>query len=359
MSEPPSERPPPPPGPPPPVGAPYPSGPAAPSGPAHEPAGPPPPTGAPVPWPAPPSGPPTWRRDVGDRATGTRPAYHRIAQRPRGAWWRLVVSIVGAAVGLVVGTIVAVLVVFAGARLLGFEDFSFDLDNGIDAGEMFATNAGLALLIPIAGLLYYVVHQRGPRWLSSTTPGLRVGWLLRCVWMAAIVWALFLVLGTVSAYVDRDSPVDSAVAWFLVVVILTTPLQAAGEEYLFRGLLLQSLGATRLPTWVCCVGSAALFATAHLQFAPPLFADRFVLGLVLAWVAIRTGGLEAGIAIHAVKNLSALIPAALVEQVEDTLDPTGVTWLPLALDVVLLSIFLPWLFAAYRRRLQQGSGPPG
>lgn len=262
----------------------------------------------------------------------------------------MAVTVLSAAVGLLAGTIVAVVVVFVAARALGFSDFTFDINNGIDAGEMFATNLGLALLIPVAWLLYWLVYRGSPRRLASTRPGLRVPWLLRCSWMAAVVWSLFLVLGTVAAYSERKNPVDSAVIWFLVVVLLTTPLQAAGEEYVFRGLVLQALGAARLPTWVCCVISGAIFATAHLQFALPLFADRLVLGVVLAWVAIKTGGLEAGIALHAVKNLAALIPAALIEQVSDALDPSGVTWLPFGLDVVLLAILVPWALAAYRRR---------
>jgi membrane protease YdiL (CAAX protease family) len=143
--------------------------------------------------------------------------------------------------------------------------------------------------------------------------------------------------------VERTAPVGTGVVAFLAVVIVTTPLQAAGEEYLFRGLLLQGLGALRLPAWLCCVGSGALFATAHLQFSPPLFADRMVLGTVLAGLAIRTGGLESGIAIHAVKNISVLIPAGLLDTVSDALDPTGVTWLPLAVDVLLLSFAVPWI----------------
>ncbi len=279
--------------------------------------------------------------------------YHRQVQRERGAWWRVLASVLSAAVGLLAGTIIAVVAVFVGARALGFSDFTFDINNGIDAGEMLATNLGLALLIPLSWLLYWLIYRRQPRWLASLRPGLRLPWLLRCSWMAAVVWSLFLVLGTVAAYSERKNPVDSAVVWFLVVVLLTTPLQAAGEEYLFRGLVLQSLGATRLPTWACCVASGAVFATAHLQFAPPLFADRFLLGVVLAWLAIRTGGLEAGIAIHAVKNLAALIPAALIENVTDALDPTGVTWLPFALDVALLAILVPWLSASYRRRVHR------
>jgi hypothetical protein len=69
-----------------------------------------------------------------------------------------------------------------------------------------------------------------------------------------------------------------------------------------------------------------------------------------------------------VKNLSALIPAGLIEDVSDALDPTGVTWVPLVVDVVLLAIALPWMLAAFRRRARYGqalspyhaaSGPAG
>jgi membrane protease YdiL (CAAX protease family) len=172
--------------------------------------------------------------------------------------------------------------------------------------------------------------------------------------MTLAVWALLIVLVLAAAVAERKNPVDSGVVWLLVVVLLTTPLQAAGEEYLFRGLMLQGLGATRLPTWLCCVASGAVFATAHAQFSPPLFADRLALGAVFAWLAIRTGGLEAGIAIHTVKNYAGLIPAAFLDDISQTLDPHDVSWLPFAVDVVLLAILVPWMVAVVRRRERAG-----
>ncbi len=277
-------------------------------------------------------------------------AYHRTLTRTRGVWWRLMVSSVLGVVGLLVMSVLAAAAVFAIARLLGYSDFTFDSSNGIDAGEMLATNLGLASLILVAGGLVRLLYGVLPRWLSSIRPGLRWRWLVTCVAMASVVWLLFLVLGTVGAFVTRSSPLDIGVVAFVVVVLLTTPLQAAGEEYLFRGLLLQALGAARIPTWLCCGLSGALFATAHLQFAPPLFADRFLLGAVLAGLAIRTGGLEAGIAIHTVKNVAVLIPAGILGDVGDALDPTSVTWVPLVLDAVLLAIIVPWIIAIARRR---------
>ncbi|MGH3472274.1 MAG: lysostaphin resistance A-like protein [Nocardioidaceae bacterium] len=283
--------------------------------------------------------------------------YHRLTRPAGGAWWRLVVGVLAAAVGFLVVTLVALLLVYAVAHLIGFTHFDIT-SNKVDAGLLLGNNLGLAALIPVALGLTVLVYQTRPHWVSSLAPGLRRRWLLACFGIAGVVWALLFVLATVSASLDRHHPVDSGVIGLIVVVLLTTPFQAAGEEYLFRGFLLQSLGATRLPAIVCCVLSAAAFATAHLQFAPPLFADRFLLGLVFAWLALRTGGLEAGIAIHAVNNITAFIPAALLDQTTQTVNPTGVTWVPVGVHVVLLSIIVAWLPRVFDKRRGRGLGAP-
>jgi membrane protease YdiL (CAAX protease family) len=282
--------------------------------------------------------------------------FHRLLPAGRGSWWRLFVCVVLGGLGVVVTSLVAAIAILVLARLLGYSSFRLDPSDGVDAGEMLTTNLGLALLVPLAAGLLSGLYHVPPRWLLSNRPGIR--W--RRVWMAAgvtaVVWSPFLVLGTIGAAVQRGSPPGWGVVWFLVVVLLTTPLQAAGEESLFRGLILQSLGATRLPTWACCLSSGGLFAVAHLQFAPPLFADRLLLGTVLAFVAVRTGGLEAGIAIHAVKNIAVLVPAGLLGSVGDALDPHGVTWVPLLVDAVLLALAVPWILAVSSRSVR--SSPP-
>lgn len=268
----------------------------------------------------------------------------------RGAYWRLVVAVCGSVTGLLVLPLVALICVLGGARLSGFDDYSFDISDGVNAGEMLSLNLGLAALIPLAALLGRLLYGVRVRWISSTKPGLRWRWLLTAVGIALLVWSLLLFAGTAGAVATRDEPVTASLWAFLAVVLLTTPLQAAGEEYVFRGLLLQGLGAARLPAAVCCGVSGLLFATAHLQFAPELFADRLLLGTVLAFLAIRTGGLEAGIAIHSVKNIAVLVPTGLLGTVDDALDPEGVSWLPLAVDAVLLAIVVPSVLAAARRR---------
>ena len=203
---------------------------------------------------------------------------------------------------------------------------------------LLATNLGLALCIPLAGVpvVEHLRAQAALARLRGTRPALAVagdlcrrsparsGECCSCCAMLAV------------SRLRRRAASTARSSAYIVVALLTTPLQAAGEEYLFRGFLLQSLGATRLAAPVCWVVSGAIFATAHGQFAPPLFADRWLIGIVFAWLATTTGGLEASIALHAVKNITVLIPAAILGELSGAIDPTGVTWLPFALDAVML-----------------------
>ncbi len=281
-------------------------------------------------------------------------------RRRHGALWRLVVVLVAIVAGLVVLPLAVLLLAEGVARLIG-TSYSFLLTDGVSPLDMLVINLGLAALIGWAMLLARVLYGVRPRWLSSMRPGLRWAWLSRCVAMTTVVWSLLLVGGTWGAIALRKTPIGASVWLFVIVVLLTTPLQAAGEEYLFRGVLLKATGALGWPVVVCCLANGVLFALAHLQFAPELLADRVLLGVVLAFLAVRTQGLEAGIAIHTVYNLAALIPAGFLDRVNQTLNPRGVNWVPVVVHAVLLAIVVPWLLAAASRRVRSlpplGHGP--
>jgi len=275
-------------------------------------------------------------------------SYLRIARPDSGAGWRLAVGLLAGTVGFFVVTLAALLAVLMVMRL-GGGDLTVDTHH-VTPELLLATNLGLALCIPLAGLLSWSIYGLRPRWLGSVVPGLRPRWLATCAAIAGTVWGVLFLLLLLALTVSDTARFDGQVVGFLVVVVLTTPFQAAGEEYLFRGFLLQSLGATRLAAPLCWVVSGALFATAHGQFAPPLFADRWLIGIVFGWLATSTGGLEASIALHAIKNVSVLIPAAILGELSGAIDPTGVTWLPFALDAGMLAVAGWWIRSRYRRQ---------
>src|SRR3546814_5093613 len=109
---------------------------------------------------------------------------------------------------------------------------------------------------------------------------------------------------------------------FALVVLFLTPLQAAGEEYAFRGYLTQVFGG-HFPTVVAILVPAVLFALAHGAQDPPIFVDRLAFGIVSGVLVVMTGGLEAGIAMHVLNNWLAFGLALAFGDLGEALTPTG------------------------------------
>lgn len=197
---------------------------------------------------------------------------------------------------------------------------------------MLAVHLGLALLIPLSLALVRVVHHVAPRWLCSVRPVFRwplIGWSMVA---AAVLLNLVLVAslgGTLPSFRPQEG-----LAGFLVVILLTSPLQAAGEEFFFRGYLMQALGSFTKTAWVPVVGSALVFAAFHGTQNLPLFLDRFGFGLLAGLLVSRTGGLEAAIGAHVVNNLLAFGYAAFTSSVAEVKAVQAVGWVDLAWDLL-------------------------
>jgi CAAX protease family protein len=166
-------------------------------------------------------------------------------------------------------------------------------------------NLSLIVFIPASGLSIWIVHGIRPRFLSSVAGGIRWRWLLRCVAVILPLWALYAGLAALAG--PPTSPRPDHWAALLVIVLLMTPLQAAGEEYFFRGWIMQNVGAWFARPMVGLVASlivsAVAFSTAHLSPDPWMLGTIACLGLAAGIATWRTGGLEAAIAIHAVNNV--------------------------------------------------------
>ena len=93
---------------------------------------------------------------------------------------------------------------------------------------MLATNLGLSVLIPISFALVLFVHRFSPRVLHSVQPGFR--------WRFGFVALLigFVVLTGVWLLSRIGQPLvfapEPQVLAFLVIIVVTSPLQAAAEE---------------------------------------------------------------------------------------------------------------------------------
>ena len=235
--------------------------------------------------------------------------YHQMLRGPRYRWWKPIVTLLLAvALGIPLLMLSFIPLVVMGL-VTGAEDLGLsDLDvNDLSPTAFVVVNLSLIVLIPLAGLTIWIVHRVRPRYLSSVAGGIRWRWLLRCALVVLPLWLIYLVLGFVVAPPASSRPDDWLV--LLVIVLVMTPFQAAGEEYFFRGWLMQNIGAWFARPMVGLVVSVAVstvaFAAAHGSPDPWILASIGCLAVASGIAAYRTGGLEAGIAMHAVNNLLA------------------------------------------------------
>jgi uncharacterized protein len=243
----------------------------------------------------------------------------------------------------------------------------------LDAGSFQRlTPSGLLFLnLSLGGMILWtwglirVLHQMRPRWLSSVMPKLRWKYLFVCFGLAVVALVAQLVVGMLvpqSGNPDLDgavNPVNGTTIALAVVILLTTPLQAAGEEFAFRGYLMQAVGSLTRRRWAALLVTATLFAMAHGLQNFPLFFDRFMFGIIAGWLVIRTGGLEAGIAMHVLNNYLAFGLALVFGDIGQTLTVSEVSWwnIPLTLtQSVVYAGLAAWV--AKTMKLQRRTAPP-
>ncbi|MFC8920243.1 CPBP family intramembrane glutamic endopeptidase [Streptomyces sp. NPDC057116] len=292
--------------------------------------------------------------------------YHRLAHTTgRHRWWRPL-----AGTGLVAGgAVVAMLVLLIGSEVAGYAlDRPLDADELRTWGDIGDTALGLlsiALITPVLLLAAHWVQRRPAGTLSSVAGQLRWRWLGMC-----LVAALPLVAASMAVALLLPEPAGGGTAdmewagWSsflagLAMVCALVPFQAAAEEYAFRGWLLQAVGAWCRSAWVAVVPQALLFAAAHGWGTPWGFADLVVFGLVAGWLSVRTGGIEAAVALHVLNNLVAFgVAAAIAGGLASEETAADMGWMAMAVDVPMVLLYAAAVLWLARRRRPAPLGAP-
>ena len=294
--------------------------------------------------------------------------YHRLAREtPAYAWWRLPVAGLLALTiyfGAVVVLILAALAVFAArSDMQGLNDWldaSGDLD--LQHLDFFVFDMlGLAIMIPALLLAVLVTGPRPIGYLSSVAGRLRWRWLARTAVMAFVVFIV--TIGGTVALAEATDPTEvgapSHVGAPLVVaiglVLLLTPFQAAAEEYVFRGYVLQLVGSWTRFAIIPVIVSVPLFVAGHTYELWGLL-DVGIFGLTAAVLTIRTGGLEAAIAAHTANNVVLFVLDAL--GMISATDDSGAGPLDLIPTIISSIVLLAWVeWAAHRLGLERTRPP--
>jgi membrane protease YdiL (CAAX protease family) len=231
-----------------------------------------------------------------------------------------------------------------------------DLGDPTPAGLAYL-NLTLASAIPVTWLLVRTLHGVRPRWLASVRPRIRWGWFATCLGLAVLALLATLVVSSLLPAVEQGTAMSGSLNEltptlrdFLLVVLLLTPLQAAGEEYAFRGYLTQAFGGVFRRPLPAVLGPALLFALAHGAQSAPVFFDRFAFGVLAGVLVILTGGLEAGIAMHVLNNFLAFGVALAYGDMASALNPSGGSWWSLPVTLTQSLGYLALVLWVARRR---------
>jgi membrane protease YdiL (CAAX protease family) len=279
--------------------------------------------------------------------------YPQLLRTAEFRWWKSALGVLfGLSMFLLITSLISRVVTLLAWSITGpgvpyveyyRQAYAFERPSG-----MLAANLGIAMLIPICWLLMTMVHSVAPRWLSSVQPGLRWRYLLICLAVAVVA-----LNGTLLLSLLVTGPLKFAVQsgfWgFLVVILLTSPLQAAAEELFFRGYLMQALGSLVRQPWFGVIVSSFVFAFFHGTQNLPLFADRLAFGLLAAVLVWKTGGLEAGIAAHVINNVCAYLIASLTTSIATLRALQEIDWTNAAFDVGGFALFAVLAYLVARR----------
>ena len=318
--------------------------------------------------------------DTGGRALPPLP-YHRLLRAlPRYHWWKPLVALVITAVLWLLFTLIVVLVGVIIAVAQGRIELTttqgatkglLKLFGVIDAGDPLSVTIGLvgvATLLPATLLGYLIVGLRPLTVLRSVQFRFRWRWLAFSLLpaLAVTVVATLLQFFVLPLFLGGPSVVAPTIplGTFLIcaaIIIVVTPLQAAAEEFAFRGLITQMFGGWLRPAPLVIVLSAIPFAAAHTQYLGDggsltwAIADVTLFALVAGFVTWRTGGIESSIALHATNNtLAFLALASSLGGTTSTSTNAGGDPLPLLLSflvsVVTMVPYAIWIDWAARKR---------
>ncbi|MEU8379205.1 CPBP family intramembrane glutamic endopeptidase [Streptosporangium sp. NPDC048865] len=174
-----------------------------------------------------------------------------------------------------------------------------------------ANLASIALMIPWSMLLQRWLYGVKGASLHSVLSAFRPATLGRAALTLVPIWTLYMTaFFLLSPYTPGRWRFSDLVAVF-VVTLLLSPLQAAGEEYGYRGLTFRVAASWgRGPRTALVLGlavSSVLFAAIHLSTDPWLNLYYLTLGVTFGLITWRTGGLETAIVVHAANNTLAYL----------------------------------------------------
>ena len=208
-------------------------------------------------------------------------------------------------VSLIIMFILSAVILGVFYLLVGFDFIRLVFQGGYEAltsplAILFA-DLLIIVFIPSLYLASKVVKDRPFSSYSSS----RGGWNFKLYFKALVIPLILYIIyaGAETAITGPEGTSQFSIA-FLAVILISVPLQSIAEEYIFRGLIMQTLGSWfRIPV-LAIVLQAIIFALGHGYNSIGVF-ETLISGLGFGFFAWKTNGLEVSSALHTANNFTA------------------------------------------------------
>lgn len=167
-------------------------------------------------------------------------------------------------------------------------------------GGQILSDLGIIILIPAIYLATKVVKDRPFSSYSSS----RGGWNIKLYFKALIIpLILFLIFEGIDVAMNGAKGTYHFSIGFLLICLILVPLQCIAEEYLYRGLIMQTLGSWFNIPILAIIIQAIIFSVSHGYNTIGLV-EIVVAGIIYGFFTWKTNGIEVSSALHTANNLS-------------------------------------------------------
>ncbi|GIH27312.1 hypothetical protein Aph01nite_56220 [Acrocarpospora phusangensis] len=267
-----------------------------------------------------------------------------MARNSVNTWWRPILGTGFLIIGFLVSSLVLGLVVGLVARMAGVpmvaEGSRVFTEPLLDVAFQLLV---LAAAIPVVMGTVWLIQRRRPGTVSSVAGRLRWRWLLACVPLGLLAVVVGEGAQQLTTFLSGEEVSYEWGGWApfleaMAVILLLVPFQAAAEEYVFRGWVIQAFGAYMRNPWPAFIIGSAGFAALH-GYTDWGIAYVFGFGILSGWLAVRTGGLEAPIALHVVNNVVAFGFSAADGNLDGALEQGSLPWQTVVGTIVQFTAF--------------------
>ena len=166
-------------------------------------------------------------------------------------------------------------------------------------GEIF-TDLSVIVMIPALYIASKIVRDRP----FSSYASSRGGWNFKLYLKALIIpFIALMVFQGIDVVINGADGTYHFSILFLIASLILVPLQCTAEEFVYRGLIMQTFGSWFKIPVLAIVLQAIIFSVSHGYNSLGLV-EVFVSGLIFGFLTWKTNGIEVSSAMHTANNFS-------------------------------------------------------